>query len=106
VPAILASIEPRRLGIADLAAVAGLSPSHFTRLPRDDGQTPHRYVLRARLRHAEQLITSTDLPLPVIAQRAGFASHSHMSATMQRLCATTPRLLRCGVEARGRGGMF
>ncbi|MGD9510753.1 MAG: helix-turn-helix domain-containing protein [Geminicoccaceae bacterium] len=85
----------RRLGVAELAAEAGLSPSHFMRAFRESvGLTPHQYVLRARLRHAEGLITATDLPLAAIARQAGFASHSHLSSTMQRLRATAPHCLR------------
>lgn len=90
-----------RLGIAELAAEAGLSPSHFMRAFRETtGLTPHRYVLHTRLRHAEELITTTDRPLPAIARQAGFASHSHLSSTMQRLRATTPRSLRRGTRRR------
>lgn len=85
----------RKLYVDDLAEIAGLSPSQFARAFRETtGQAPHQYILHARLRHAEHLITSTDLPLPAIAQRAGFASHSHLSATMQRLRSTTPTRLR------------
>jgi AraC family transcriptional regulator len=86
-----------KLSIEEMAHVAGLSPSQFARAFRETtGQSPHQYVLSVRLAYAEHMITSTDMPLPMIAERSGFASHSHMSATIRRFWSTTPKNLRWG----------
>lgn len=83
------------LGIEELAAVAGLSPGHFLRsFKRSFGETPHRYLMKLRLDLAERLTIEGDLPLSLIAQIAGFASQSHMTAEMKRQRGNTPSALR------------
>lgn len=58
-----------------LARRAGISARHLSRLfHRDLGQTPARFVRRARAEAAAQLILTTSLPLSRIAQRCGFAT--------------------------------
>jgi AraC family transcriptional regulator len=84
-----------QLSVERLALVAGLSPSHFLRAFRQTvGQAPHQYVLATRLELAEQLVMTTDMPLAKVARLTGFASHSHMTASMRRHKFTTPSALR------------
>lgn len=84
-----------QLSVERLALVAGLSPSHFLRAFRQTvGQAPHQYVLATRLELAEQLVMTTDMPLARVARLTGFASHSHMTASMRRHKFTTPSALR------------
>lgn len=83
------------LGIAELAAVAGLSPGYFLRsFKQSFGETPHRYLMNLRLDLAERLTIEGDLPLSQVAQVAGFASQSHMTAEMKRRRGNTPSALR------------
>ena len=90
-----------RLSIERLALVAGLSPSHFLRaFKQTAGQSPHQYVLATRLELAERLVITTDMPLPRIARIAGFANHSHLTASMRRHKFTTPSALRRAHVAR------
>jgi AraC family transcriptional regulator len=85
----------QNLCVSRLAAVAGLSPSHFLRVfHRTCGLTPHQYVVAERLTLVERLAKTTDMPLAAIAKAAGFSSNSHMTATMQRLRGTAPTDLR------------
>lgn len=96
-----------KLAIEELAHVAGLSPSQFARAFRETtGQSPHQYVLSVRLAYAERMIVSTDMPLPMIAERSGFASHSHMSATIRRFWSTTPKDLRRGNRRHGAASIW
>jgi transcriptional regulator GlxA family with amidase domain len=63
------------LGVATLAARAGVSERHLTRLFRTHlGQPPGRYVRAARAEAAAQLIASSRLPLARVAARCGFSS--------------------------------
>jgi transcriptional regulator GlxA family with amidase domain len=63
------------LGTAALAAVAGVTPRHLTRLfLAHAGQSPGRYVRRARTEAAAHLVASTALPLEAVATRCGFGS--------------------------------
>lgn len=84
-----------RLSIETLAGVAGLSPSHFLRAFRETaGKSPHQYVMAVRLEKAEDIILSTRMPLEHVARMTGFSSHSHLSATMQRVWSVSPSELR------------
>jgi len=85
----------QQLSVERLAAIAGLSPSHFVRAFRQTaGEAPHQYVLATRLQVAEQLVITTDMPLWKIAGLTGFANHSHMTAAMRQHKLTTPSALR------------
>ncbi|MFF9310628.1 helix-turn-helix domain-containing protein [Streptomyces sp. NPDC014748] len=85
----------QRVTLADLAAVAGVSESHFTRaFKASTGQSPHQYLLRRRLDHARRELLRTDRPIAQIAAEAGFADQSHLTRMMRRHEGATPRTLR------------
>jgi AraC family transcriptional regulator len=90
-----------RLSVERLALLAGLSPSHFLRaFKQTSGQSPHQYILSARLELAEHLVITTDMSLSRIASITGFANHSHLTASMRRHKFTTPSVLRRARIAR------
>ncbi|WP_084959716.1 GlxA family transcriptional regulator [Thermoactinospora rubra] len=63
------------LSTAALAARAGVSERHLTRLfLKDLGQTPGRFVRRARTEAAAHLLASTSLPMAAVAARCGFGT--------------------------------
>ena len=63
------------LTTAALAAGAGVSERHLTRLfLKHLGQTPGRFVRRARTEAAAHLLASTSLPMAAIATRCGFGT--------------------------------
>ncbi|MFE0155397.1 GlxA family transcriptional regulator [Nonomuraea sp. NPDC059007] len=63
------------LAVATLAAGAGVSERHLTRLfLRHLGQTPGRFVRQARVEAAAHLLSATSLPLETVAARCGFGS--------------------------------
>jgi len=83
------------LTVADLASIAGVSPTHFTRLFRQQtGEPPHRFVRRRRLERAERLIVGTQLPLAAIAAAVGFSDQSHLNRVMRAERGRTPGQLR------------
>ena len=89
------SNKARTLKTEELATVVLLSPSHFVRaFKQSTGQTPHQFILAARLDEARKFILARDLPLNLIATAAGFSSHSHMTAKMKRAWGVTPSTLR------------
>ena len=58
-----------------LAREALVSPRTFARLFRAaTGTTPGRWLLEARVQHAERLLETTDLPVGVVAARCGLGS--------------------------------
>lgn len=88
-------LDDSSLSVADLAAVAGLSPFHFSRLFRAaTGAPPHRYVVGRRVERARALLEGTVLPLGEIAQRAGFAHQAHLTRHFSRVIGTSPGAYR------------
>jgi AraC family transcriptional regulator len=74
------------IDVETLAGIAHLSPFHFSRMfARSVGVTPHRYVVRLRLRRAVELLREGRLGLAEIAARTGFADQSHLSRWMRRV---------------------
>ena len=85
----------RPLTVTELAAVAGVSPTHFTRLfRRQTGEPPYRYVRKRRLDWAERLIVGTQLSLAAIAAAVGFSDQSHLNRVMRAERGLTPGQVR------------
>jgi AraC family transcriptional regulator len=89
------ALEDGDLSLAELAAVARLSPFHFSRaFKAASGQAPHQFVLARRVERAKALLARPDLALAEIAYRAGFASQAHFSTAFRRATGTTPARYR------------
>jgi len=87
------------LSLAELAAVAQMSPAHFARLFKGaTGQTPHQYVTTCRMARAKHLLTETRLPLHEIGAQVGYADQSHFTALFRQSVATTPKLYRAATS--------
>ncbi|MFF8268075.1 helix-turn-helix domain-containing protein [Streptomyces sp. NPDC016562] len=91
----------QRVTLADLATVAGVSESHFTRVFKvSTGKSPHQYVMQKRLEHARRELIHTGRPIAEIAAEAGFADQSHLTRLMRRHEGATPQILRDGDGGR------
>jgi len=78
------------LSLGRLAAVAGLSPYHFSRLFRAaTGTTPHQYVIRRRVERARLLLLG-GCDIALAAARSGFSGQSHLHHHVRRLLGVTP----------------
>ena len=78
------------VGLAQLAAEAGLSPWHLNRLFRQRfGLPPHAYQLQLRLARARILLQG-DGPIAGIAGELGFADQAHLSRLFKRAFGVTP----------------
>ena len=74
-----------------LAGLANLSVFHFARcFKQTTGQTPYQYVLRWKIRRAQELLRAGELPLAVISDVLGFASPPHFSAAFKRIVGLSP----------------
>jgi AraC-like DNA-binding protein len=85
--------EPRApLALDDLAREASLSRFHFLRaFARLTGLTPHRYVLRARLRRAAVLLAAKDARIIDVAMTSGFRDVSSFNRAYRAEFGATPR---------------
>jgi AraC family transcriptional regulator len=78
-----------------LAALAGLSPFHFSRaFKASTGLSPHAYVLYCRVAEAKRLLSRTTLAVADIAERTGFSSPGQLSTRFRAATGTTPSAFR------------
>ena len=83
------------LSLTVLADIACLSPYHFSRPFKEAaGVGPQCYVIQRRLELAKSLLRRTKEPLALIAQEAGFADQSHLTAIFRREIGVTPGRFR------------
>jgi len=79
------------LKLSDLGDVIGMNQYRFARaFQATTGESPHRYLMKLRLAHAQDLLASSKLPLSTIAAMVGFSSQSHMTLAFQRNLSITP----------------
>ena len=81
--------------LAELAAEAGLSLSHFAReFRRTVGATPYAYMLRRRMDRAGDLVVRSDLSIAEVGRRSGFSAPAHFTDRFRRNFGVTPVELR------------
>lgn len=89
-----------RLGLAELAATAGVHRVHLARAFRKHyGCTVGEYIRQRRVEFACRELTATGTSLGRIAFRAGFADQSHFTHTFRRLVGLTPGAFRARASA-------
>jgi AraC family transcriptional regulator, regulatory protein of adaptative response / methylated-DNA-[protein]-cysteine methyltransferase len=85
-----------------LAAQLGIGPRHLSRLfARHLDASPRQVVQSLRVQRAKRLLDETDLPIAVIAERAGFSTSRAMRAAFAHLYGRSPSALRM----KKRGGL-
>lgn len=81
----------QQLFTEDLAEVTRLSTGHFCRAFKASvGETPHSYIIRRRLRHAQILMLETRDTLSQIACACGLTDQAHLTRLFRRNIGTTP----------------
>jgi AraC family transcriptional regulator len=85
----------KNISLTDLAGIANLSLSQFSRLFRQEtGLSPHQYSLHARIEQAKHLLRSSrDISISNIAHQLGFADQSHFTRHFKRIVGVTPKVL-------------
>jgi AraC family transcriptional regulator len=65
--------------VADLCALIKLNEAHFSRsFKRTFADSPNAFLIRRRLKRAEQYMLQTDASLSDIALRCGFTDQAHL----------------------------
>jgi LacI family transcriptional regulator len=81
----------RPIGVEDVLRAAPMSRTLLERRFRELlGCDPYEEILRQRLRHATELLSSTDLQIGEIAQRAGFSTPEYFSAAFKKQAGLCP----------------
>lgn len=79
------------LGVPALAARAGMSERHFTRVfLAETGRTPGAHVEAVRLEAAKRLLETTDTPVAAVARACGFGTAETMHRCFKRVLDVTP----------------
>jgi AraC family transcriptional regulator len=77
--------------VADIAAVACMSPAHFARsFKARTGQSPHQFVSRKRLELAERMLVDPSRLMSEIAFSTGFSSQSNFSRAFRNVTGMSP----------------
>jgi AraC family transcriptional regulator len=103
------------LSLGELAKVAGLSSSYFSRAFKGAfGRTPHAFIICRRVERARQEMIEGHEPLSQIALSCGFADQAHLARIFRRETGLAPCEWRranrpivnrphCGASARRQG---
>ena len=85
----------RDVSLDDLAAVAGISQSHFRALFKQRvGITPHQYVITQKMREAKRLLQKTRIPLAEVAIEVGYCDQSYFTKLFHEQVGITPLAYR------------
>ncbi|MEL6456256.1 MAG: AraC family transcriptional regulator [Cyanobacteria bacterium J06623_5] len=96
---VQASLE-QPFNLSDLAEVAGLSLSLFSRtFKAATGQSPHQYVLSQRVQKARELLAFSPLSISEIAAECGFYDQAHLTRIFKKQLGTTPGAYRQDVQS-------
>lgn len=83
------------IALRDLAAEAGLSEFHFSRLFREaTGRSPHRYVTERRIHTAQEELAKGSASLAEIALDVGFGSQASFHRAFRKHTGQTPGQFR------------
>ena len=91
----MAARNDRRMSVAEMAAIVGLSESWFaTAFKQTTGKTPLQWQLALRIEHAQDLLLASELNLADIAIRLGFSDQSHLTKAFRQVIGETPAAWR------------
>lgn len=85
----------RTVRLEELAALTGLSQSHFCHaFKASTGMPPHQWQMQARIGRVKEYLTRAEAPLTVVAATTGFSDQAHLTRVFRRWTGTTPAAWR------------
>ena len=89
----------KSLGLDELAQVAQMSPSYFSRLfKQSTGFTPHQYLIHRRVKRAKELLRQRQLSIAEVAYHVGFANQGHLNYHFKKFTGVTPKMMQRSVN--------
>jgi AraC-like DNA-binding protein len=90
----LAENYAKRIDLAQLAVLTGLSPFHLTRVfARATGLPPHAFLAQTRISRAKALLRRS-VPISRVALETGFADQSHLTRAFKEMGQVSPGIYR------------
>lgn len=90
------------LDVAALAGQARMSVRTFTRRFRaETGSAPGAWLATQRVRHAQRLLETTDLPIDLVAARSGLGTSASLRQHLRRVAGVSPSVYRRTFQGRG-----
>jgi transcriptional regulator GlxA family with amidase domain len=81
--------------VNDLATRSAMSPRTFARqFLASTGTTPYQWLLRERIRLAQRLLETSDLPIDSVAEKSGLRTASNLRKHFGRTLRTSPHAYR------------
>ncbi len=85
------NISDYSLTIQEISNYIGVSPEYFRKLFKDVyGISPRKYIIEARIKKAQELISSNEFSISEISQMCGYESESYFSKEFKRICSVVP----------------
>lgn len=83
------------ISLFDVAQNSYVSPFHFSRTFKNiTSYSPYQYLLNVRLKNAEVLLKTTDMPITQVCFSSGFQNLEHFSYAFKKKYQLSPSLLR------------
>ncbi|WP_294432822.1 AraC family transcriptional regulator [uncultured Victivallis sp.] len=93
------------LDVAKLAEAVGCSRSHFSRrFRKEEGISPHEFIIRLKMRLAVRLLQTTTASVKEIAAQCGFDDVSYFCKVFRKVHSLTPGEYRSGGSELESGG--
>ena len=87
-----------KITLSDLAKVVNLGKFYFSHsFKKYTNMTPYDYVLQLRVKRAQQLLRSSNMPISNVALECGFGNQSHLTKHFRKKLGTTPMSYRKNV---------
>lgn len=85
----------RRMTVAEMADVVGLSESWFSHaFKKTTGKTPLQWLLGQRIELAQILLAETGMTVAAIAAQLGFSDQAHLTRVFRQVSGETPAAWR------------
>lgn len=80
-----------KLSVKELADMAGLSRSHFTRaFQAAMGEPPQEFIIGRRLCRAREILADDHMTIAEVATATGFSSQAHLATAFKKRLGVTP----------------